>query len=81
MLLLRRRAAGSTAHTGGERRDRLRREEVMVWMDLMVMIACTNLKYGKAGKKKAFEKYIEFPANHCWHSKVQALFGSSRSRF
>ena len=47
-------AAGGTHKR--ERRGRLRREEVRVWMDPMVVVACTDLKHLKMGKKKNFRK-------------------------
>ena len=37
-----------------ERRGRLRREEARVWLDLMVVVVCTDLKHWKMEKKKTY---------------------------
>ena len=52
-------AAGGTHRR--ERRGRLRREEARVWLDLMVVVVCTDLKHWKMLKKKTCERYIGFP--------------------
>ena len=42
------------------------REEARVWMDLMVVVACMDLKHWKMGKKKTSGRYIGFPLRTPW---------------
>ena len=61
--------AGVVREDLGEEREKggvRKREEVRVWLDLRVIIVCTNLKHWKVEKNKSCGRSIGFPGLGAW---------------